>query len=76
MKFKNLKDLEALEKNDKHLTDVYLGFEKFISERYTEALRKDIELAQGKKDLHEIIVLFALVAWVNASIEEMKRNTL
>lgn len=74
MELKNLKDLESLAKNDKYLKDVYVDFEKFINEKYTEKFKIDIESIQDKNKLHEIIVLFALTAWVNATINEIKKN--
>lgn len=74
MEFKNLKDLESLAKNDKYLKDVYVDFEKFINEKYTENIKRNIESMQNKEELHEFIVLFVLTAWVNATINEMKKN--
>lgn len=74
MEPKNLKDLESLAKNDKYLKDVYLDFEKFINEKYTEKFKIDIESIQDKEELHECVVLFALTAWIRATINEIKKN--
>jgi len=74
MELKNLKALESLVKNDKYLKDVCMDFGKFINEKYTEAFKKDIESIQDKDKLHEVIVLFALTAWVRATINEVKKN--
>lgn len=73
MEPKNLKDLEMLAKNDKHLRDVYLDFEKFINEKYTEKIKNNIESIQNKEDLHEVIVLFALVAWIGATVNAISK---
>ena len=61
MELKNMKDLEMLAKNDKHLRGVYLDFEKFINEKYTEKIKNTFMLelphweSEVKKVLREII---------------------
>lgn len=70
----NIKDLELFANNDQYLKSVYSDFDQFMEEKYTDDIKDTIEHARNKDELHEIIYLFLLTAWISATITEIKKR--
>ena len=70
----NIKDLELFANNDQYLKSVYSDFDQFMKEKYTNDIKDYIEHAKNKDELHEIIYLFLLTAWISATITEIKKR--
>lgn len=74
MNIENIKDLESFANNNQYLKSVYSDFDQFMKEKYTNDIKYTIENARNKDELHEIIYLFLLTAWISATITEIKKR--